>query len=150
MIILSPVLITRLKSTFNDGASSERLKLFAVAQDKLVQSPLFGNGLYGFRQTLENSSYDGEVLNYPHNIILNFWLETGLLGLVSFACLMFLALRQYKRRPSLVRFSAALFLIAMFTHGMVDVPYFKNDLSIMFWFMMSIFYLEEQYPQPRH
>jgi len=143
LLVLSPVLATRFKSTFNDGASSERLMLYRVGAQKIMDSPLLGNGLYGFRQTLENSAYAGELLNYPHNIILNFWLETGLLGLLAFCLLVFLALRQYRSRPTVLKFAAGLFLLAMFTHGMVDVPYFKNDLSLMFWFVLSLFYLEE-------
>jgi putative inorganic carbon (hco3(-)) transporter len=142
-IILSPILITRFKSTFHDGASSERLKLYAAAQDKLTQNPFFGNGLYGFRQTLENADYTGEILNYPHNIILNFWVETGLLGMLSFALIVLFALKRYKDRPTVLKFAAGLFLLALVTHGMVDAPYFKNDLSVLFWSVLSLFYLEE-------
>lgn len=143
VIILSPILLSRFKSTFNDDSSSERIQLYKTAANKIAEEPLLGNGLFGFRTTLENSPYTGEILNYPHNIILNFWIEMGLLGVISFALLLFFSLKEYKLNPSVVRFAAGLFLLVMVTHGMVDAPYFKNDLSILFWFMLSLFYIRD-------
>jgi putative inorganic carbon (hco3(-)) transporter len=143
LIMVSPLIFTRFKLVFHDGSSSERIELYKAAVNKIVDNPLLGNGLYGFRQTLEKSDYSGEVLNYPHNIILNFWLETGLLGVLSFAAIIHLALKKYRSKPSVLGFAAAIYLLAMFTHGTVDVPYFKNDLSILFWFMVSVFYIED-------
>ncbi|HYC79809.1 MAG TPA: O-antigen ligase family protein [Candidatus Binatia bacterium] len=143
LLIASPLLFTRVKSTFRDGSSSERLELYKVAGQKIIESPILGNGLYGFRTTLENSDYSGEVLNYPHNIILNFWLETGLIGVLSFFLLFFLAMSRYKKSSSALKVAAAFYLLTMVTHGMVDAPYFKNDLSVLFWFVLSIFYIEE-------
>ncbi len=142
LLVMSPLLLTRMKTTFHDGSSSERVQLYKVAVSKITNSPLLGNGLYGFRQTLENSTYGGEILNYPHNIVLNFWVETGLLGVLSFFLIIFLALKQYRQRPKVIKLAAALFLLTIVTHGMVDVPYFKNDLSILFWFMLSVLYID--------
>lgn len=144
IVVASPVLLSRFKSTFNDTSSSERIMLYKAGASKLMQDPVFGNGLYGFRSTLENTPlYQGEILNYPHNIILNFWLEMGLLGVLAFALLIFFSAREYKNNPTVVRFSAGLFLLVLVTHGMVDAPYFKNDLSILFWFALSLFYVKE-------
>jgi putative inorganic carbon (hco3(-)) transporter len=143
LLVLSPLLYTRFKATFNDASSSERLQLYRAGAAKVLSQPLLGNGLYGFRTTLEKSDYTGEILNYPHNIVLNFWLETGLVGLVSFLMLLYLAFKQYKKRPTVIRFAAGTFMLVMVAHGMVDAPYFKNDLSILFWFMLSLFYVEE-------
>jgi hypothetical protein len=28
--------------------------------------------------------------------------------------------------------------VALLAHGMVDVPFFKNDLSILFWFLLAM------------
>lgn len=144
LLILSPILFTRLKTTFHDASSSERMELYRVGVNKILDQPLLGNGLYGFQDTLKKSDYRGEILNYPHNIFLNFWLETGLLGILSFALLIFCALRQYYRQPTVLKFAAGLFLLVMITHGMVDAPYFKNDLSILFWSILAIFYIKEK------
>ena len=84
---------------------------------------------------------------YPHNIFLNFWTEIGLFGALIFFYLLakaiFIALSltvNYIRadRPekylSLGLMSA---LIVIIIHGLVDVPYFKNDLSAMFWVFLA-------------
>jgi hypothetical protein len=69
---------------------------------------------------------------------LNFWLETGLLGLVCFALLIFFSMKNYARKPSAIKLGASLFLISVIVHGMVDAPYFKNDLSVLFWFALTL------------
>lgn len=143
LLVLSPILFSRFKSTFNDGSSSERIELYKAAVNKIMQEPLLGNGLYGFRTTLESSTYTGEILNYPHNIILNFWVELGILGVISFSLLVLFSIREYWIHPTTLKFAAGLFLLVLVTHGMVDAPYFKNDLSILFWFILSLFYINE-------
>ncbi len=142
LILVSPIIYSRFKGTVHDRSSGERVELYKVALQEISSEPVFGNGLYGFRSTLQASKYSGEVLNYPHNIFLNFWLETGLLGVLSFALIIFLALSKYKSKPDAVKLAAALFLFTFVIHGMVDVPYFKNDLSLLFWFMTSLFYID--------
>lgn len=85
-----------------------------------------------------------EIYLYPHNIFLNFWVELGLLGLVIF--LIIIIKYYYKTifllKKQKINKTLALGLIASLTtiiiHGLVDVPYFKNDLSVMFWLLVSI------------
>jgi putative inorganic carbon (hco3(-)) transporter len=143
LLIVSPLVYNRFKHTFNDASSTERLGLYKVAINKILDEPLVGNGLYGFRGTLEHSTYSGEVLNYPHNIILNFWLETGFLGVFGFVLLIFLCLKRAKQKNSALKYAASLYLLTMFIHGMVDAPYFKNDLSLLFWFILALFFIED-------
>ena len=55
----------------------------------LAHHPIFGSGLSGFASAI-NPYRNGyaELQIYPHNILLNFWAETGILGLVAFGWLM--------------------------------------------------------------
>ncbi|HEX9503907.1 MAG TPA: hypothetical protein VF974_06345, partial [Patescibacteria group bacterium] len=96
-----------------------------------------------FRTTQMQANYSGEILNYPHNIFLNFWLELGILGLISFAWIIFLAYKQYKKSQGQnpLAVAAGVYILIMLIHGLVDAPYFKNDLALLFWFMIAIFYL---------
>ena len=143
LILLSlPDVRNRLTTRVSDASSHAHAELMRVGIDKLSTNPFLGNGLYGFRTSLEESEFRGEILNYPHNIFLNFWLELGLLGLISFALICVLVFEQYKKHTSPIRFAAGIFMIIIILHGLVDVPYFKNDLSILFWFMVSLAYLE--------
>ncbi len=132
----------RISLILHDPSSTAHSKLMSAAVNKIIQNPLFGNGLYGFRTTLAQQNFQGEILNYPHNIFLNFWVEMGILGLLSFLGIIIVTLKEYRISPNWYRFAASAFLVAVVVHGLVDVPYFKNDLSVLFWFMVSVFYIK--------
>jgi len=87
-----------------------------------------------------------EIYKYPHNILLNFWTELGLAGLLLFVWLigkfLFLSAKSFWRAttPQEKWLAAGLFcaMAAIAVHGLVDVPYFKNDLSAMFWVLFAL------------
>ena len=87
-----------------------------------------------------------EIYMYPHNIFLNFWSELGILGALLFCWIIAKFLWQsshffLKEKTNNERFIALGLLtsmIALVVHGLVDVPYFKNDLSALFWISIAI------------
>ena len=86
-----------------------------------------------------------EIYMYPHNIVLNFWSELGLFGLLVFLWLMgkqlFLSFRGAIREKSRERFlflGVGTAMTATIVHGLVDVPYFKNDLAVIFWIIIVL------------
>ncbi|MDA3840548.1 MAG: O-antigen ligase family protein [Patescibacteria group bacterium] len=101
-----------------------------------------------------------EVYMYPHNIILNFWVELGLLGVIAFFGLVIqffyfgaklIQNSKFKIQNSSLKNNKILIIGVMFSmveiliHGIVDVPYFKNDLSFLFWLifaMMGVYWVE--------
>ena len=124
-----------------------RFELWRVSLEMLGQHILFGAGLSGFARTIAplwNPTHIDRFI-YPHNIVLTFWSETGLLGLAAFVWLMVTGFAQGWRgwrtgnrgwRP--LELGVVLALVAVVVHGMVDVPYFKNDLSLEFWTLMGL------------
>lgn len=96
-----------------------------------------------------------EIYMYPHNIFLNFWSEIGLLGALVFMFLMikavFMALKltvTYGREKHPEKYLALGLMSALITiliHGLVDVPYFKNDLAVMFWIILALIGLLSAY-----
>jgi O-antigen ligase len=123
-----------------------RFELWRVSLQMLEQHPLLGAGLSGFAQTIApywNPTHIDRFI-YPHNIVLTFWSETGLLGLGAFAWIVITGFAQGWRgwrkgdagwRP--IELGIAIALVAVVVHGLVDVPYFKNDLSLEFWALMG-------------
>lgn len=108
--------------------------------------PNFDSQVYG-SSTLRTKYWQPvEIYLYPHNIILNFWTELGLVGVLVFAWLMgkyFYLLRKLIKnfRSSKEKYLyIGLFcsMTAIIIHGLVDVPYFKNDLSVVFWLLLAI------------
>lgn len=141
LILLVGPIRQRLGLGWSDPSTQARFDLMGIATDKIFESPLFGNGLYGFRTTLSGGGFNGEILNYPHNIFLNFWLELGFLGLISFFGVCLLVFKQYKKRPQPLILAAGVFITILILHGLVDAPYFKNDLAILFWFIVALTYI---------
>jgi len=137
----------RLAVLFQDQASNHRLILWNQSWNYLKQSPynfVFGSGLRQFYNKIQKPTHDWSVIYrqiYPHNIFLNFWTEIGLLGLLSFVVLYFYLLStSFKIRKSNYIIGAVFIslLIAIFVHGLVDVPYFKNDLSFLWWIIIFL------------
>ncbi|MBU1132622.1 O-antigen ligase family protein, partial [Patescibacteria group bacterium] len=83
-----------------------------------------------------------EIYLYPHNIILNFWSEIGMFGLLVFILLNLKMLLNYRKVKNAENkefyFVLIAVLLAIWVHGLVDVPYFKNDLSVFFWLIFGM------------
>ncbi|MBX4205027.1 MAG: O-antigen ligase family protein [Candidatus Doudnabacteria bacterium] len=136
-----PQIRSRLGLAAHDASSSARVNLMLAGYEKIQDSPILGNGLSGFPTTLAKQHFQGEILNYPHNIFFNFWVEMGLLGLISFFGIIFVSAKRYDTHRTWYTTAAVAYMFTLILHGLVDVPYFKNDLSILFWFMISVFYI---------
>jgi putative inorganic carbon (HCO3(-)) transporter len=129
------------KLTFTDFSEQVRLSQWRETFALLRDHPIVGAGLSGYpiimKQYHQELAY--EIFQYPHNIILNIWVELGLLGLFVF----FFAIVQMIRSILTAKEGRALLLLAGFVfleiciHGLVDVPYFKNDLALMIWILIA-------------
>ena len=148
VIFLIPATRNRISPIFTgkDPASFERVKLYKASFQIIKESPILGAGLYGFRSAyLEiRESENDEILNYPHNFFLNFWIETGLLGLLSILAILIWAFqfgkKIYTEKKDIQPLILAVFagFVVILVHGQVDAPFFKNDLAILFWFLLAL------------
>ncbi len=119
----------------NKSTTTVRLCLWEGTKNVLKKNPLFGTGLVGFsKQYSKNYTCDAEGLEEPDNIILLFWTKTGILGLMSILVLLFMIFST--KEVSLVY---KIPFVYEFIHGLVDVPYFKNDLSLYWWVFFAVF-----------
>lgn len=108
----------------------------------IKQSPMFGAGLGQYQTAVKPLHINKhiEIFLYPHNIFLNFWTEIGLLGLIGFLWLILAFFKLCVKTCSTSRIltlSLSLAMITLLVHGLVDVPYFKNDLALLFWFIVA-------------
>jgi len=123
-----------------------RIPLWNASLRMLAHRPIFGAGLSGFAARMKTEAGDySNTLTFPHNIVLNFWSETGLLGVIAFAAvsvvLVVVSWRGWRSgaadwRP--VHLGVLLAVAAIIVHGLVDVPYFKNDLAVEFWLLVGL------------
>ena len=96
--------------------------------------PLFGAGLAAFPTAIapyHNAEYY-EIFQYPHNTFLTVWSELGILGLLAFLVIAYVVVRSvWQERNSPHVLAAFAGLSTMVIHGLVDVPFFKNDLALL-------------------
>jgi O-antigen ligase len=129
-----------------------RIRIWGQTLRMLSHHLLFGIGLGNYEQAMGPYWQDLTHVIYPHNIALNFWAVTGLLGLAAFAWLVIRAFimgwRGWRRHPEAWRpyeLGVILALVAMVVHGLVDVPFFKNDLSLEFWALIGILWAADRW-----
>lgn len=129
-----------------DNTVRLRFLLWRSALNMLVHHPVFGGGLSGFKTAIQPYRDPGyhEDLIYPHDLALNFWSETGILGLAAFAWLLVQVFRVGRRClaagpwPRALGIGLLAMLLAVLVHGLGDVPYFKNDQALVFWALLAI------------
>ncbi len=111
----------------------------------LRDHPIFGAGLSGYPTVVKpyHTAKGVEIFQYPHNLFLAIWSELGLIGLIGFLIIFIWFFKTMFGRytlnpkPYTLKIMAAA-MVAILVHGLVDVPYFKNDLSLMFWILIAI------------
>ncbi len=123
-------------------SSNVRYYIWSTSVEMIEKNPILGVGLSNYQDYF--SSLTKDRVNYPefispqaltaHNIFLQLYLTTGLLGLLSFMGLILFALYRARNKA----FSAI--LIAILSYGLVDTPFFRNDLSILFWMVLALCY----------
>src|SRR4029077_1793108 len=70
-----------------------RIELWTATLRMLREHPIFGAGLSGFADRIGpfwNADHPERFID-PHNIVLNFWVETGILGLIAFGWILVVA-----------------------------------------------------------
>ncbi len=127
-----------------------RLVLWSYTWNYLIKSPsnfVWGAGIKEWFDRVQKPVNDFtkiEPLLFPHNTFLNFWSEIGLFGMISFVLIYIFAAKESikKFQDNKIFGSAVLCMLVVFiVHGMVDVPYFKNDLSFLWWVMAAIIFI---------
>jgi O-antigen ligase len=149
---------------YGEKSANSRTELWASGWEAIKTSPILGLGLNGYANNYQKFQTDKtlDTHNFPHNILLNLWVETGVLGLLSLVGVIIFGVykglkksgviltlpqageesqqQRYlaKHQNETIKLGIALFLICLITQGFMDNPYFKNDLSIIFWIIMAI------------
>lgn len=130
---------------FQDQSNQNRLRLWGYSWTFLEASPknfVLGTGVRQFFRKIQKPYYDKYVMErliYPHNIFLNFWTEIGLVGMLAVIGILVYVfclanrIRKYNKLMGAGLMSAITVLVV---HGLVDVPYFKNDLAFLFWILI--------------
>lgn len=120
----------------NRSSTSVRLEVYDISYNLIKENPIWGVGpglFQSFYQTKGPEILEGPPMewNIPHahNIFLAFWLNAGLIGFLAFIVLLVLA--HKKLTYPIIGFWGLLI------HGQFDVPFWKNDLAMVFWLILA-------------
>lgn len=133
------------KITLEDWSGRVRKEMWTETSNMLRDRPLLGAGLAGYPIAFAPYHEAGhiEIFQYPHNVILNFWSELGAAGVIVFLAIVIVFFRTTlalgRRRPEEKLWAAGLAaaMTALLVHGLVDVPYLKNELAFQFWLIIA-------------
>ncbi|MCX6780118.1 MAG: O-antigen ligase family protein [Candidatus Magasanikbacteria bacterium] len=150
--LIVAVLVAPLRKNlmFQNQSGHNRLVLWNYTWNYLTKTPknfIFGAGIKDWFDKVQKPVNDFtkiEPLLFPHNTFLNFWSEIGLFGMILFVLVYVFALKESIKKyyGNKILGGAVLCMLAVFmVHGMVDVPYFKNDLSFLWWTLVAIIFI---------
>jgi O-antigen ligase len=145
-----PLLGQRIRQSLKPGSGTlfTRERIWVQTVKMMHDHPIFGAGLGGYQTVM--APYRAADPNsvpepYPHNIALTSYTELGLLGLFAFSWILIRLVVEpwiaFSRSAGLSKAilwgtGAAFAMIAV--HGLVDSPYWKNDLSVEFWLLAAM------------
>lgn len=135
------------KLLLQDLSGQARLAQWSETSSYLKTHWLTGAGLSGYPSAIKpyHDPRVFEIFQFPHNVILNFWVELGLLGVIAFVAFIVVVVRRMVTASRDRTTQADIFVLmafaalsTMFIHGLVDVPFFKNDLAILAAFFLAM------------
>jgi O-antigen ligase len=73
----------------------------------------------------------------PHNLFLQIWVNMGMLGLISFTWILYIFFSKINLSQK-IGFIVCVVMVAILIQGIVDAQYWKNDLAVMFWMLVAL------------
>ena len=156
-LVLAAVLVAagpgpRISSHFSlaEGTTGLRISLWRSSVAMALDHPIIGVGpdnfIHHYNETYRlPEGWREPHLSHPHNLVLDFWLNAGLLGLASLALLIagwtrYLAPRLNVTPGDGRTVAAGIAATGLYTvcHGLIDNSYFLIDLALWTWLMSAI------------
>lgn len=138
---------------FSGGTNFYRLRVWESALNVIHDYPLTGLGLdqflYVFRSHyIMPDAWQEPNLSHPHNIVLDFWVRLGIMGVVALIWIQAafwktaLCLRNYYRQSADVASYAIILgvigsMVNLLGHGLVDNSVYLQDLSYVFVMLLA-------------
>ncbi len=137
VLLIALIFYTKILPTLTTEYSSldERGEIWKTSAYLLEENFLFGLGFGQFQQYYEENVAQvlgHEPLDYyvlqPHNIFFLFLFQYGILGLLFLTYIIYTVIKNILEQKNL---TAALIAAYFLLHGLIDTPFFKNDLLIL-------------------
>lgn len=122
----------------SSGWFENRSQIWQIAFNAGFTSPIIGHGFGNIQKIihdsaiLQNSPVQYLIVDSAHNFLLDFWLQGGLVGIISILILIFLSLQHFIRHKRLLELTAFLGLMTAMLFNPVSVV---NLLA--FWWLIG-------------
>jgi hypothetical protein len=138
---------------FTQGTNFYRIRVWQSAVNVIRDHPLTGLGLdqflYAFRgHYIYPDAWQEPNLSHPHNVILDFWVRLGILGVILFVWMQvafwraILPLYRFYRQHDRVTFALIIgtmgCMVNLLAHGLVDNSVYVQDLSYVFVLLLGL------------
>ena len=133
------------------GTALFRVQIWAASLHMIADHPVLGVGLDNFLYRYRDGYMLPEAaeepnISHPHNWLLNFWLELGILGLAAaLGVLAWVGATAWKllRTPSsendrLLGAATIGIFVATLVHGSLDNSYFLVDAAVLWWLFVAL------------
>lgn len=101
-------------------------------------SPVFGSGFGNIQDTLHktslilNNNIQYQIVDSSHNLFLDFWVQGGIIGLISIIILILLSISNLIKRREYLNLTCLLGILTIMSFNPVSVV-----ILIYFWFLMG-------------
>jgi len=128
-------------TNFSRSSFESRIMIWKASLAILKDHPFLGIGPGNFQDFYLDYQkkfppYLEWAVPQPHNLFLAFYLQCGLLGLIGFLWLILLFFKKGFRQLPIAVLTAVMIYILI--HGLIDTPYWKNDLAVIFWIIVGL------------
>ncbi|MFQ3675941.1 MAG: O-antigen ligase family protein [Endomicrobiia bacterium] len=146
MLIFSPVR-NRIKDTINSPHGG-RENIWKWSIEMISKRPVFGYGFSSFQKLLsEKDSYMGKEHFHSHNVYLNTFVESGIVGVILLLSIMFLVLKYIfklvKKNKTPLIFGILGVVIDFYLHSFVDNVLWGETLYMFYFFIGILFLLDK-------
>ncbi|HIY72456.1 MAG TPA: O-antigen ligase family protein, partial [Candidatus Intestinimonas merdavium] len=149
---LPDTIFNRILTIFNleDSSTSSRFPLYAAALEMIRTRPIRGAGLGtdAVRLAIKDMNlYHGTApFVHAHNLYLQIWLETGLIGVLSYGAAMICGLKSAAkackihcpREVRLITIGAAAAVAGVLVDCLADYLWNYPRVMVIFWFLFAL------------
>lgn len=125
----------------NRNSITTRVQIWDTSLTMIQRNPLVGIGLADFQRVYTETiptkyfpPYEW-LVPQPHNLYFAFWLQLGLGGIIWLLYILVYCVRRYReaiRENDWELYWLNLSLLSIFIYGILDTPFWKNDLALLF------------------
>jgi O-antigen ligase len=125
----------------NRNSITTRIQIWDTAITMIRENPILGIGLADFQRVYSETIPEKYFPPYewlvpePHNLYFAFWLHLGLAGIIWLIYVLrytILKLIEAIKSNQWEAYWLSLSLLSIYIYGILDTPFWKNDLALLF------------------